>query len=116
MLNFLAMFRKQLFTTVDRLMTAEPQYIIMGMSLETFFGGWEGNKDLKEELSVRTGLNIATGAEACKASLKKFGAKRITVSSLSSGATDIAHVPEAWCEKVVRENLCVPGVESWRGV
>lgn len=24
--------------------------------------------------------------------------------------------PEAWCEKVVRENLCVPGVESWRGV
>lgn len=41
MLNFLAMFRRQLFSTVDRLMTAEPQYIIMGMSLETFFGGWE---------------------------------------------------------------------------
>ncbi|CAK9004144.1 unnamed protein product [Durusdinium trenchii] len=139
MLNFLAMFRKQLFTTVDRLMTAEPQYIIMGMSLETFFGGWEGNKELKEELSVRTGLNIATGAEACKASLKKFGAKRITVltpyqeigdrnvvkffseigfevlriAGLKCGsATDIAHVPEAWCEKVVRENLCVPGVDA----
>eukprot|EP00435_Cladocopium_sp_Y103_P032715 s230_g8.t1 len=135
MLNFLAMFRKQLFTTVDRLMTAEPQYIIMGMSLETFFGGWEGNKELKGELSQRTGLNIATGAEACKASLNKFGAKRITVltpyqeigdrnvvkffseigfevvriAGLKCGsATDIAHVPEAWCEKVIRENLCVP--------
>ena len=47
MLNFLTMFRKQLSVTVDRLMTAEPQYIIMGMSLETFFGGWEGNKALK---------------------------------------------------------------------
>jgi len=27
-----ARFRKQLFTTVDRLMTAEPQYIIMGIT------------------------------------------------------------------------------------
>ncbi len=35
-------------------MTAEPQYIIMGMSLETFFGGWEGNKEFKEELTGRT--------------------------------------------------------------
>ncbi|OLQ05060.1 Copia protein [Symbiodinium microadriaticum] len=66
MLHFLQLFRKQIFTTVDRLMTSEPQYIIMGMSLETFFGGWEGNKEFKKELSDRTGLNIATGAEACK--------------------------------------------------
>merc|ERR1712032_837737 len=79
MLNFLAMFRKQIFITVDRLMTVEPQYIIMGMSLETFFGGWEGNQEFKETLTQRTGLNIATGAEACKASLDKFKAKRITV-------------------------------------
>lgn len=139
MLNFLTMFRKQLFTTVDRLMTAEPQYIIMGMSLETFFGGWEGNKELKGELSQRTGLNVATGAEACKASLSKFGAKRITVltpyqeigdrnvvkffseigfevvriAGLKCGsATDIAHVPEAWCEKVIRENLVIPGIDA----
>lgn len=139
MLNFLTMFRKQLYTTVDRLMTAEPQYIIMGMSLETFFGGWEGNKELKQELTDRTGLNIATGAEACKASLDKFGAKRITVitpyqeigdrnvvkffseigfevvriAGLKCGsATDIAHVPEAWCERVIKENLVKPGVDA----
>eukprot|EP00440_Ansanella_granifera_P035138 gb/GFBE01038111.1/.p1 GENE.gb/GFBE01038111.1/~~gb/GFBE01038111.1/.p1 ORF type:complete len:369 (+),score=97.71 gb/GFBE01038111.1/:1-1107(+) len=139
MLNFLTMFRKQLFSTVDRLMTAEPQYIIMGMSLETFFGGWEGNKEFKAELTERTGLNIATGAEACKASLEKFGAKKITVitpyqeigdknvvkffseigfevvriAGLKCGsATDIAHVPEAWCEKVIRDNLVLPGVDA----
>lgn len=137
MLNFLAMFRKQIFTTVDRLMTAEPQYIIMGMSLETFFGGWEGNREFKAELMERTGLNIATGAEACKAALEKFRAKRITVitpyqdigdknvlkffseigfevvriAGLKCGsATDIAHVPEAWCEKVIRENLVLPDI------
>jgi len=139
MLNFLAMFRRQIFITVDRLMTAEPQYIIMGMSLETFFGGWEGNKEFKKELSDRTGLNIATGAEACKAALGKFGAKRISVitpyqeigdrnvvkffteigfevvriAGLKCGsATDIAHVPEAWCERVIRENLLVQGVDA----
>ena len=55
------------------------QYIIMGMSLETFFGGWEGNKELKAEIGERTGLNVATGAEACKAALDKFGARRISV-------------------------------------
>lgn len=139
MLNFLTMFRKQIYTTVDRLMTAEPQYIIMGMSLETFFGGWEGNKEFKKELNDRTGLNIATGAEACKAALEKFKAKKIAiitpyqeigdknvikffteigcevmrVAGLKCGsATDIAHVPEAWCEKVIRENLLLPGVEA----
>lgn len=139
MLNFLAMFRKQLYSTVDRLMTAEPQYIIMGMSLETFFGGWEGNKEFKQEMTDRTGLNVATGAEACKAALEKFGAKRIAVitpyqdigdrnvvkffseigvevvriAGLKCGsATDIAHVPEAHCEKVIRENLVIPGVDA----
>jgi len=138
MLNFLTMFRKQIYTTIDRLMTAEPQYIIMGMSLETFFGGWEGNKEFKKELTDRTGLNIATGAEACKAALDKFKVKKISVitpyqeigdrnvvkffseigfdvvriAGLKCGsATDIAHVPESWCEKVIRENLLVPGVD-----
>lgn len=139
MLHFLTMFRKQIFTTVDRLMTAEPQYIIMGMSLETFFGGWEGNKEFKKELSDRTGLNIATGAEACKAALECFKATKISVitpyqeigdknvvkffteigvevvriAGLKCGsATDIAHVPESWCEKVIRENLAVPEVDA----
>lgn len=139
MLNFLTMFRKQIFSTIDRLMTAEPQYIIMGMSLETFFGGWEGNKEFKAELTGRTGLNIATGAEACKAALACFNAKRITIitpyqdigdknvvkffneigvevvriAGLKCGsATDIAHVPEDWIEKVIRENLVIPGIDG----
>mmetsp|Transcript_19371 Transcript_19371/g.42279 ORF Transcript_19371/g.42279 Transcript_19371/m.42279 type:complete len:353 (+) Transcript_19371:77-1135(+) len=139
MLNFLEMFRKQIYVTVDRLMTSEPQYIIMGMSLETFFGGWEGNKEFKAELTERTGLNIATGAEACKAALDKFNAKKISVitpyqdigdknvikffeevgyevvriAGLKCGsATDIAHVPESWCEKIIRDDLLVPGIDA----
>ena len=139
MLEFLTMFRRQLFATVDRLMTAEPQYIIMGMSLETFFGGWEGNKELKAEITARSGLNVATGAEACKAALNKFKAKKISIitpyqeigdknvikffseigfevvriAGLKCGsATDIAHVPEQWCEQIVKEHLHVPGIDA----
>jgi len=139
MLQFLEMFRKQIYTTTDRLMTSEPQYIIMGMSLETFFGGWEGNKEFKQTLTDRTGLNIATGAEACKSSLEKFKAKRIAIitpyqeigdrnvvkffteigcevvriAGLKCGsATDIAHVPEAWCEKIIRESLAPPALQG----
>ena len=39
----------------------------------------QGNKELKAEITERTGLNVATGAEACKAALMKFGAKRIAI-------------------------------------
>lgn len=139
MLRFLAMFKKQLYTTLDSLMTAEPQYIIMGMSLGTFFGGWEGNKEFKKEIADRTGLNIATAAEATKVALEKFQAKKISVittyrdagdqgvakffeelgfevvrvAGLKCGsATDMAHVPASSCEKVIRENLVVPGVDA----
>jgi maleate isomerase len=73
MLEFLVQFRKEIMYTVDVAMTAEPEYLIMGMSAETFFGGWEGNKELMEEISNRCGLAVATGAEACKYALEAFG-------------------------------------------
>jgi maleate isomerase len=138
MLNFLTTFRSQLFNTVDALMTAEPEYIIMGMSLETFFGGWEGNLELKNEIKDRSGLSVATGAEACKAALTCFKAKNISVitpyqeigdknvvkffeeigynvvriAGLKCGsATDIAHVPEESCEDIIRNQLVQPGVD-----
>eukprot|EP01062_Namystynia_karyoxenos_P073091 TRINITY_DN69937_c0_g1_i1.p1 TRINITY_DN69937_c0_g1~~TRINITY_DN69937_c0_g1_i1.p1 ORF type:complete len:390 (+),score=164.64 TRINITY_DN69937_c0_g1_i1:69-1172(+) len=139
MLEFLEQFRRQIFVTCDRVMTAEPEYLIMGMSLETFFGGWEGNKEFKAELSGRCGLSLSTGAEACKAALGKFGAKRVGIITpyqdigdrnvvkffeeigcevkkivgLKCGsATDIAHVPEAWCEEVIRTQLNLPDVDA----
>lgn len=132
MLEFLAQFRREIFRTVDRVMTAEPEYIIMGMSLETFFGGWEGNIEFKKEISDRCGLSCATGAEACKYALEKFNAKNIAVLTpyqdvgdknvvkffeeigcsvkrihgLKCGsATDIAHVHHDWSEEIIRNKL-----------
>lgn len=139
MLEFLAQFRREIFRTVDRCMTSEPEMIIMGMSLETFFGGWEGNRELKGEIKGRCGLNVGTGAEACKYALDAFKAKNIAIITpyqdigdknvvkffeeigfkvkrihgLKCGsATDIAHVPEAWCEKVIKEKLYGPDIDA----
>jgi len=73
MLEFLVQFRRQILYTLDVGMTAQPDYIIMGMSAETFFGGMEGNMELVGEITDRSGLGVATGAEACKYALEAFG-------------------------------------------
>ena len=38
---------------------------------------------------------------------------RYSTAGLKCGsATDIAHVPESWCEKVIRDNLNLPEVDA----
>ena len=52
---------------VDLVKTADPDYMVMGMSAETFWGGKEGNEYFKRRIKERSGgLEVATGAEALK--------------------------------------------------
>jgi maleate isomerase len=65
---------------VDLVKTAEPDYMVMGMSAETFWGGKAGNEYFKKRIKERSGgLEVATGAEACELALNAFGAKSIAV-------------------------------------
>lgn len=75
----LEQIRIEIEYAVQRVMTAEPDYMVMGMSAETFWGGVAGNKKFVEEIQGWTGLNVATGAVACERALHLFGAKRIGV-------------------------------------
>ncbi|MCZ6838441.1 MAG: Asp/Glu racemase, partial [Alphaproteobacteria bacterium] len=61
------------------IMTAEVDYIMMGMSAETFWGGLEGNAEFTARLREQIGpdMGVTTGANAIDAALKKFGAKRV---------------------------------------
>jgi len=78
--NLLAQIREEINYAIDRVMTCEPDYIVMGMSAETFWDGVEGNRAFKRRVSERAnGLGVATGAEACERALKLFGARRIAV-------------------------------------
>jgi len=60
-------------------LTAEPDRMVMGMSAETFWGGVEGNRQFVKQIHDLTGLEVATGAEACERALNLYGARRIGV-------------------------------------
>ncbi len=75
----LEQIRVELEFAVQRVMTAEPDYMVMGMSAETFWGGMEGNRRFIQQIKEWSGLDVATGAEACERALQLFGAKRIGV-------------------------------------
>ncbi len=58
----------------------QPDYMVMGMSAETFWDGVEGNRQFVKQIQELTGgLGVATGAEGCERALKLFGAKKIAV-------------------------------------
>lgn len=76
----LGQVREEIGHAVARVMTAEPDYLVMGMSSETFWGGMEGNRRFIADVKAHSGgMGIATGAEACERALQLFNAKRLGV-------------------------------------
>jgi len=71
--------RKQMLQAVDDVMTCEPDYLIMGMSSETFWDGLEGSKKLHQRVEARAGVKVSMGSDAARAALQRYGAKRIGV-------------------------------------
>ena len=66
-------------TAVRDVLTCEPDYLVMGMSAPTFWGGREGNAAFLERARRLCGLGVTTGAEACSAALEAYGVGRIAV-------------------------------------
>ena len=64
---------------VRDVMTCEPDYLVMGMSAPTFWGGRDGNAAFLERARRLTGLEVTTGAEACADALTALGERRIAV-------------------------------------
>lgn len=79
--RFLEQIRANIQEAIDRAVTCEPDYLIMGLSAETFWGGKEGCEALKRRLKEMSGLDVATGAESCERALQALGAKRIAILS-----------------------------------
>ncbi|NUM49407.1 MAG: arylmalonate decarboxylase, partial [Anaerolineales bacterium] len=74
--RLLVQIRDEIRFAVERVMTAEVDYMVMGMSAETFWGGVEGNRRFVRDINAWTGgMGVATGAEACEKALNLFGAK-----------------------------------------
>jgi maleate isomerase len=77
--TFLAQLREEIARAVESVLTCKPDYLIMGMSAETFWGGVEGNDRFEAWIRELSGLNVSTGASACHAALTALGVKKIGV-------------------------------------
>jgi len=67
---------------VTSVMTSEPDYLVMGMSAVTFFGGIAGADAFEKSIVEASGVGVTIGSHACAAALKAYGnIKRISFFS-----------------------------------
>lgn len=132
LLEYRQQFLNGLKSAIDTALMAQPQYLIMGMSLEHIISGIEEIRSPMTDIEMYSGLSWATWHDAAPAALKKFGAKRIglltpfdkqgnenaarmfedlgytVVSSVGfscAHALYIAHIPDWAKEKAIMELL-----------
>jgi maleate isomerase len=74
--SFLAMMddiRGALFPALESVLTCDPDYVILGLSSETFWDGLDGSQELLRKLEKTAKRGVAMGADACRAALKAYG-------------------------------------------
>lgn len=110
------MLDEEMKPTIERVLTAEPDYMVMCMSAPTFRGGVEGNRRWKERMQQYIGgLGMANGAEACQRALNLLKIKRIGVMTpYWSNTSDhvIQFFTEAGFEVVSHKDLQCPTLVS----
>jgi len=73
------MMRDGLGAAIDQIMTAGLDHLIMGIALETFWGGVAQAAKLQAELAQRAGVGVTMGSTASVAALQKFAARRLAI-------------------------------------
>jgi maleate isomerase len=67
---------------VRSVMTSSPDYLVMGMSAVTFFGGAKGADAFQDKVEKASGVGISIGSHSCTAAMKAYGGvKRIAILS-----------------------------------
>ncbi len=64
---------KNTVDAVNGVKTCAPDYLVMGMSAVTFYGGAEGGRRWRENIEQVSGLGISIGSESLAAALKAYG-------------------------------------------
>ena len=74
--SFMAMMdaiRAALIPALEAALTCDPDYVVLGMSSETFWDGLDGSTKLKRRLSRIAKRGVAMGSDACRAALRAYG-------------------------------------------
>ena len=82
--DFLAGTRAISDNTLDAVrsvMTCKPDYLVMGMSAITFYGGVAGMRAFKQQIEDVAGIPASTGAEAVAAALSAYGVRSVSFVS-----------------------------------
>ncbi len=58
---------------VDSVMTCAPDYLVMGMSAITFYGGAEGADAFEKKVSEHAGVGVSIGSHAVRDALRAYG-------------------------------------------
>jgi maleate isomerase len=62
--------------------TSKPDYMVMGMSAVTFFGGMAGAEEFQRSIEAESGAGVSIGSHACAAALNAYGGvKRLAILS-----------------------------------
>ena len=96
--------REGIAAAIDQIMTANLDHLIIGIALETFWGGVAAADKFQNELAQRAGVGISMGSTASVAALQAFGARRIAVLT--------PHQPRG--DEMVRRYLTEAGYEVIR--
>jgi maleate isomerase len=65
--------RAALFPAVESVLSCHPDYVILGMSAETFWDGLAGSRQLQKKLERTAKRGVAMGSDACRAALRAYG-------------------------------------------
>jgi len=71
-----ALISAGLVDAVKSVLTCEPDYLVMGMSALTFYGGMAGSLRFKQDLCDLSGLGVSMGSESTAAALRAFSGVR----------------------------------------
>jgi len=80
MVAFLEDLRVEIKRAVQSVLHAKIDYLVMGMSAETFWGGKNGAEEFVKFMGeLSGGLGVTTGAAACGKVMETYGVKKIGI-------------------------------------
>ena len=109
--------RATMMDTVDRVMTCEPDYLVMGMSSITFSGGVAGADAFQGKIEREAGVSVSIGSHSSTAALKAYGGvKRVAFLSpyYPVANTEVRRYFTESGFEVVRD-ICLQ-CKSWTGI
>lgn len=72
-MKMMDLIRAALFPALEAALTCRPDYVVLGMSAETFWDGLEGSRRLQRELNKVAKMGVCMGSDACQAALRAYG-------------------------------------------